>query len=127
MKRTVKILALVLLLAMAVTAFASCGLFGKRLSGSYESTSDDGSVVLLTFDGDEWTYTKGTTQLKGTYKIKADGEHYSITMTQYESVTSGTVTVLQEPKNMYENAMLRIGEDYISIGSGTQVRVYNKK
>ena len=124
MKRKVKILALVLVLATALTAFVGCG---KRLSGTYEGKSDDGTVVLLAFDGNEFTFTKGTTQLKGTFEVKKDGENYAITMTYDETVIDGKTTKLETPQDIYNGSMLRIGEDYITIGNGTQVRKYIQK
>ena len=124
MKRTVKILALILVLAMAVTALVGCG---KRLEGTYESTASDGKVVLLVFDGKEFTYTMGSTQLKGTYEIKKSGEDYTFTMICDEEVTDNGVEKLEEPVTIYDGTSIRIGEDYITIGSGTNVRKYTKK
>lgn len=127
MKRTVKILALVLLLTMAVTAMFSCG---KKLSGSYENTDSDGTVSLLVFEGDEFTYSRGTTQLKGTYEIVKDGDEKRIIMIYDETVTgSGKVTKLDKPLYIgpEEGRVLRIEDDYITIGSGTDIRKYTKK
>lgn len=125
MKRTVKVLALVLALIMAVTALAGCG---KRLSGAYESTNDSGSVVLLAFDGKDFTYTMGSVQLKGTYEIKKNGDAYTFTMICDEEVTeNGGAQKLDEPVTIYDKTPIRIGEDYITIGSGTSVRKYVKK
>lgn len=127
MKRTVKILALVLLLTMAVTAMFSCG---KRLSGSYENTASDGTVSLFVFDGEEFVFKYGTTQLKGTYEIVKDGDEYRIIMLYDESVTSsGKVHRYDTPLYMgpEEGDVLRIEDDYITIGTGTDIRKYTKK
>ena len=134
MKRTVKVLALVLVFAMAVTALVGCG---KRLDGTYEYVGEDGKVVLLAFDGNDFTYTTtsknvltgatGTTQLRGTYKIEKDGDNYSFTMICDEAVTDNGVQKYEEPSVIFDKALIRIGEDYISIGSGTSVRKYVKK
>lgn len=125
MKRIVKVLALVLVFIMAVTALVGCG---KRLSGTYESKTDTGKVVLITFDGKDFIYTIGNTQLKGTYEIKKSGDAYTFTMICDEEVTeNGGVKKLEEPDYIYDKAPIRIGEDYVSIGSGTQVRKYTKK
>ena len=134
MKRTVKVLALVLVFAMAMTMFVGCG---KRLKGTYEYVGEDGKVVLLAFDGNDFTYTTtsknvltgatGTTQLRGTYKIEKDGDNYSFTMICDEAVTDSGVQKYEEPSVIFDKALIRIGEDYISIGSGTSVRKYVKK
>ena len=124
MKRTVRILALVLVFAMAVTALVSCG---NRLSGNYESVDNSGNVVILSFDGNEFSYKQGTTELKGTYKVKKSGENHTITMTLDEKVVDGKAEKLEEPYDIYTDTTLRIGEDYISIGSGTSVKKYTKK
>ena len=124
MKRTVKILALVLVFVMAATALVSCG---KRLSGSYESVTSSGGVATLSFSGNEFVYKTGTTDLKGTYSVKKNGENYTITMTCNESVVNGTSTKLEEPYFIGEGELaLRIGEDYITLGSGTSAKKYTK-
>ena len=124
MKRTVRILALVLVFAMALTALVGCG---TRLSGNYESVGNDGNVVILSFDGNDFSYKQGTTELKGTYKIVKNGDAYTITMNLDERVVEGKAEKLAEPYDIYKDAALRIGDDYISIGSGTSVKKYTKK
>ena len=124
MKRTVKILALVLVFVMAATALVSCG---KRLSGEYAAANSAGNTVTLTFKGNKFEYKTGTTDLKGTYEIKRNGENYTITMTCNESVVNGTSTKLEEPYFIGGGELaLRIGEDYITLGSGTNAKKYTK-
>lgn len=127
MKRSLKVLALFLLLAMAVTAFVGCS---KRLSGTYENVASDGTVALLVFDGNEFTYTLGTTQLIGEYEIKKDGESYRIIMMYDETVINGGKPQrLDTPSYIgsEDGLGLRIGDDYITIGNGTNVTKYSKK
>lgn len=126
MKRTVKVLALILVLIMAVTAFVGCK---KRLSGTYEGVNSAGGAVLILFDGDNFTYKNSTTgtELKGTYEIETHGEEHFITMICEESITTyGGAKKLENPYSIFEDATLRIGEDYISIGSGADMKKYTK-
>lgn len=123
MRRSVKFLALVLVLVMAVTAFAGCA---KRLSGIYEATVE-GNIVTLSFDGKDFIYKNGSVELRGTYDIQSVGEKYFITMTCDESAVNGQVTKLEEPENVYDEAEIRIHEDYISIGNGATMTKYTKK
>ncbi len=123
MKTVVRILALALVFAMAVTMLVSCG---ARLSGTYEN-SEKGEVFV--FDGKEFTVTTGTTQLKGTYEIKEDGEETRIILLIDERVADGRVTKLEEPRYMHseKGLVLRQGEGYISIGEDYSFVRYNKK
>ena len=93
MKRSVKIVALMLLLVMAFTALVSC----SRLSGTY--VSSDGTMIV--FDGENYTYTTkvGETpvEFKGTYKIKNDGEDSLIFLLKEEQSVDGTPKKLENP------------------------------
>ena len=126
MKRSIKVLALFLLLAMAATAFVGCG---KRLSGTYEHVETNGQVSLLVFDGEEFTYSLDSTQLIGTYEIKKEGENYRIIMMYDETVVDGKVKKLDEPLYIgsEKGVDLLIGEGFITVGSGLEAAKYTKK
>ena len=127
MKRTVRILALVLLLVMAVTALASCS---KQLSGSYEYVDKDGVVNLLVFDKDEFIFNHGSTQLIGNYKIQAEGENYRIVLMYDETVTPALGSQKHETP-LYvggeEGVPLRITDAYIVLGTGIDAQRFVKK
>ena len=114
MKTVVKILALVLVLAAAVSMFVACS---SRLSGSYEATTSDGEVSLLVFKGEEFTYTKGTTQLKGTYEIKKSGDSSLIFLIYDQTVVNGKTTKLDTPRYIgsEDGLSLYYGDDYVTI------------
>ena len=74
MKKTVRILALVMALMMVTLAFAACG---TKLNGKYESEEVMGGKVVLEFDGEDVTYTiiiasKEVASLEATYEIEDD-------------------------------------------------------
>ena len=77
MKRSIKIIAVALVAVMLCGALISCGLFGKKLNGTYESSTGvtlefKGSKVELTYkDWDDLLYGSRTTY-EGTYKIEDD-------------------------------------------------------
>ena len=123
MKRTVKILALALVFIMAATVLVGCG---TRLSGTYEYVNGN-SVEILSFDGKDFVYKVDGVELRGTYEIEKKGEDYTITMIEEEYVVDGKVGAPETPEPIYEKAMIRIGEDYITIGSGTDAVRYSKK
>ena len=122
MKKSIRILAVVMALLMVTFVFASCG---KTIKGTYEAEVD---VVILKytatyeFSGSKVTVTKvtktllgsDTVTLEGTYKItEADDGTMDITFefkTADDHIKSGTFDFEQ-------------GEDYIKIG----VVKYNKK
>lgn len=92
MKRTVKIVALVLLLSMAFTALVSCG----RPSGTYV---DGAGEAMYVFDGKEFTYTYNEVEFRGTYKIVGEDEDMRIVLTILERATANTpLTKLDKPE-----------------------------
>ena len=115
MKKSIRILAVVLALMMVTLVFASCG---KTIKGTYEAEVD---VVILKytatyeFSGSKVTVTKATktllgsdtVTLEGTYKItEADDGTMDITFefkTADDHIKSGTFDFEQ-------------GDDYIKIG-----------
>ena len=68
MKKSVKILALVLAILMICIPLTACG---KELSGKYEAMGII-SAGTYEFDGSDFTYKLATTECKGTYEIKDD-------------------------------------------------------
>ncbi len=84
MKKTIKIAALMLVVVMAVFAFASCA---KRLSGTYKAESFIGSTTY-TFNGKnvEVTYEIGGFEKtsEGTYEIGENDEGDSIITFTFE-------------------------------------------
>ena len=111
MKKTVKILALVMVAAMLCCVLASCG---NTLKGTYKSDSFLGIAdVSYTFDGDTVSikgaanlgfFTTETDALEGTYKIE-DGK---IVFTFGETV---------------KECSFEKGEDYIKIDGSTYTLV----
>ena len=91
MKRTVKIVALVLLLAMAITALVSCG----RPSGTYVDAAEEAMYV---FDGKEYIFTYDGIEFRGTYEIVGEDEDMRIILTILERATGSTpLTKLEKP------------------------------
>lgn len=84
MKRTVRILALALVLALAFTAFVACG---KRIPGTY--TAEAGTY---TFKGNDFSFVSGKVELKGTYKIKEESGDLRIYLYLEEELVDGKVT-----------------------------------
>lgn len=110
MKRTVRILALVLLVAMAVTALSACS---GRLSGTW--VDQEGNSVA--FNGTAFTITYGALQMQGTYEIKKVGADYRILLLQEKQINNGVVTTLTSPQYIgsANGLEFRRGEGYIWI------------
>ena len=127
MKTVVRILALALVLVMALPMLVACG---GRLSGTYESETGE----MFLFDGKEFTCANATTQLKGTYEIKKDGDETRIFLAYDERVVDGKVTKFEEPRYIgsEKGLILKKGEDYIGLyiglseGNGIFTRYYKK-
>lgn len=116
MKKSIRILALIMVLALGMVMLASCA---KTISGTYEGEVD--AVILkytatYEFSGSKVTITKKTTTLLGTVdSVTFDGSYeiaenddgtMEITFTldnEDEQIKSGTYTFEE-------------GEDYIKIG-----------
>ena len=97
MKKSVKILALVLGLVMVLGMLVACG---KKLSGTYELDATvevlgvkSGAVTTFEFSGSKVTQTvntyvagvvTSTDVLKGTYEINEDTDSFEITITYTE-------------------------------------------
>ena len=122
MKKTMRVLALVLALAAVLVVFASCG---KTISGTYEAEVD--AIVMkytatYEFSGSKVNITKkatvlgsvSTTEIEGKYEItENDDGSMEITFeleSEDDQIKSGTFAFEE-------------GEDYIKIGLVT----YNKK
>ena len=109
MKKTVRILALALVLVMMVACLASCG---NKLSGKYGN-----EVFSLTFDGDSFTATTlKVFSISGTYEIRENeegvkkivfalGEDSEANKKYFENLLGGT-----------GGATLEEGDGYIKIG-----------
>ncbi len=92
MKRTVKIVALMLLISMALTAFVSCA----RPSGTYVDAAGEAMYV---FEGKNFTFTYNDVVFKGTYEIVGEEEDTRIVLTILERATENTpLTKLDEPE-----------------------------
>ena len=105
MKKSIRVLALVMALTMVLFVFASCG---KKLSGEY-SAEVLGSGATYEFKGSKFTVTTkvlGTKafEAEGTYKIKDD----EITIT-FESDD-------EDAKEYSGTFDFEEGDDYIKIG-----------
>ena len=115
MKKTIKLVSWLLVVATLCLAFASCG---KRLSGSYEAEAEvlgQSASVTYTFSGKKVSVEAKTVLLgtvnsevyEGTYEITEDKDgKMEITLTfetEGDSVKSGTFTFEE-------------GEDFIKIG-----------
>lgn len=112
MKKTVRILALVMALATVLCVFAACG---KTLKGEY-SAEIAGTGVTYTFEGSKVTITTSVlgvkaVEIEGTYKIKDD----EITFT-FESDD-------KDAKEYDGTFDFEEGDDYIKIG----IAKYTKK
>ena len=124
MKRTVKIVALVLLLAMAFTALVSC----ERLSGTYVDSAEEAMYV---FDGKEFTYTYNNVEFRGTYEIVGEDEDMRIILTILERATeSSPLTKLDEPEYIgtkdgvdYVRGETSDGREYVRISTTTYYKI----
>ena len=106
MKKSVKVLALVLVAVMLCATLVSCG---KTLSGEYEATVL-GSGIVLEFEGKKVTYTAKVLgaeagSIEGEYSIKDD----QITLSFGEDD--------EDAKEMNGTFDFEEGEDYIKIGT----------
>ena len=117
MKKTVKIVALMLVLVMALACLASCG---KTIKGEYEA-SVLGTGVNLKFDGKDVAITVkvlgfSADPIKATYEIEDDKITFMIP--EDAEISDEAKDVLED---LEEAAALEIGEDddgkYIKIGS----------
>ena len=124
MKRTVKIVALVLLLSMALTAFVSCA----RPSGTYV---DSAGEAMYVFDGDEFIYTYNKVEFRGTYKIVGSDEDMRIILTILESATENTpLTKLDKPEYIgdekgvdYLRGETADGKEYVKISTTVYYKI----
>ena len=124
MKRTVKIVALVLLLSMALTALVSCA----RPSGTYV---DSAGEAMYVFDGDEYIFTYNSTEFRGTYKIVGSDEDMRIILTILESATKDTpLTKLDKPEYIgdetgveYMRGETTDGKEYIKISTTVYYKI----
>ncbi len=109
MKKTIRILALVMVAAMLCCVLASCG---NTLKGTYKTDGVFGiGEVSYTFDGNKFTYVAGVgalaLTLHGTYEIKDD----QITLTLDDGE--------EDSKSITGTHKFEKGEDYIKIGGAT--------
>ena len=113
MKKTVKILALVMVAAMLCCVLASCG---NTLKGTYKTDGLLGiGEVKYTFDGDKFTYVAGVgalaITLNGTYVI----EDNQITLTLSDGA--------EDSQSISGTHAFEKGDDYIKIGGSTYTLV----
>jgi len=121
MKKTTRIVAALLLIAVLCTSLASCG---KKLSGKY-SADFLGTGTTLTFDGKDVkigitvTFLGEVASLDATYEIKNDKISFDIA--NDDEVTNETakqvIAALEAPSAFEE------GEDYIKIGDTTYRKI----
>ena len=116
MKKSVKVLALVMVAAMLCLALVSCG---KKLSGEYEATLL-GSGVVLAFEGKKVTYTAKVlgmeaATVEGEYSIKGD----QITLSFGEDD--------DDAKKLNGTFDFEQGDDYIKIGTFGKFTKVEKK
>lgn len=110
MKRTVRILALALALLMIVGVLASCG----RISGIYKS--EDGTATF-TFDGGDFSYSKGNVTMKGSYKITGEEKERKIQLLMETNIVDKKVTTLENPEYIGGEDGLKFveGDGYIVV------------
>ncbi len=116
MKKSVKILALVMVAAMLCLALVSCG---KKLSGEYEATLF-GSGVVLNFEGNKVTYTA---KVLGMEAAAVEGE-YSI---KDDKITLSFGEDDDDAKKLNGTFDFEEGEDYIKIGTFGKFTKVEKK
>ena len=124
MKRTLKIVALMLLLSMALTAFVSCA----RPSGTYV---DSGATAMYIFDGKEFTYTFNGVEFRGTFEVVKDDDEMFIRCLVLEQATSNSpLTKVKEPFYIgseegmpYSRGETTDGKEYIKISETVYTRI----
>ena len=107
MKKTFRIVTLVLAAVLLLGILASCSLFGKTLSGSYKAENG----ASYSFDGKNFTFKQDTVMFKGTYEIKELDEDYFI----FFNVKSATVG----------GEKFEVEPDYLSGEDGLEFRELN--
>ena len=123
MKKTVRIMAVVMAILMVSLVFASCG---KTLSGSYEAEID--AVVIkytatYTFKGNNVDITKKTTTILGTVDTVELTGKYEIAKND-DGTMEITITLDSEDDDIKSGTFaFEEGDDYIKIG----VVQYTKK
>lgn len=120
MKKTLRIVALVLVLAMSVCVLASCG---KKLSGKYEGKLEVlGQSVSVTYDfsGSKVEITTKTTIL-GSVNTETEEAEYEIVENDDGTMEITFITV-EDDTEVKNTVTFEEGEDYIKLG-GIQ---YNK-
>ncbi len=116
MKKSVKVLALVMVAAMLCLALVSCG---KKLSGEYEATLF-GSGIVLNFEGSKVTYTA---KAFGYEAASVEGE-YSI---EDDKITLSFGEDDDDAKKLNGTFDFEEGEDYIKIGTFGKFTKVEKK
>lgn len=106
MKKSIKILAVVMVAIMLCLTLASCG---KRLSGTYKTLGQE-----ITFDGKNVTIEYlGLVTLKGTYEIEDDKISFDFTGADEEDQ--------EKYKDFLDTFTSKVdfeeGDDYIKIGN----------
>ena len=112
MKKTVRILALVMALATVLCVFAACG---TTLSGTYASEEELGSNVTMEFKGKKVTFTfkvlgQELPELEGTYEIKDDEITFEFDEDEIENDILKSMV-----EEMTESVDFEKGKDYIKI------------
>ena len=107
MKKTIRIVALMLVLVMSVCALASCG---KKLSGEY-AAGGDLAGTSYTFKGSKVTIEMGGVEAEGTYKIKGDKITIEFADENEDDASWSDIFQLLNGEHDFEK-----GDDYIKIG-----------
>ena len=116
MKKSVKVLALALVVVMLCVSLVSCG---KKLSGEYEATIL-GSGVVLEFEGKKVTYTA---KVLGVEAASVEGE-YSI---KGDEITLSFGEDDKDAKKLNGTFDFEEGDDYIKIGEFGKFEKVEKK
>lgn len=112
MKKTARILAILMMIAVLTISLASCA---KTLKGSYSNTLGSGSAgvtTTYTFDGNKFTKTvvmgigtlSNTTKTEGTYEITEDPENSDqlvivFTVTDGDNTTTKSCSLVEGEEN----------------------------
>ena len=115
MKRTIRIVALMLVLVMSVCALASCG---KKISGKYEGELDLGvakATVTYDFSGSKVEITTKTTNILGQVETETEEAKYEITEND-DGTMEITFITEKDGKEVENTVAFEEGDDYIKLG-----------
>lgn len=108
MKKSIRIIALVTVLAIACATLVSCG----GVSGTYENNGLFGlGATEITFKGSKITIEMGDLEAKGTYKIKDDKITIEFADENEDEASWDDLFQLFNGEHSFEK-----GDDYVKIG-----------